>query len=83
MPILRSRLAEEIARNREQWVQLNQLTREAMRRNELVMTNLINTSRDLISVTSDLRDESRAQRDALFRMMDKLDERLRPPNESP
>ena len=72
MPILRSRLADELARNRDAWREQAQLTREVMRRTELVLGNLV-------SVTSDLRDESRAHTQAVFRMIDVLDERL-PPN---
>lgn len=47
-------------------------TREANRRNELVLGNLI-------SITSDLRDESRAHSQAVLRMIDVLEERLPPP----
>ena len=72
MPILRSRLADELARNRDAWREQAQLTREVMRRTELVLGNLV-------SVTSDLRDESRAHTQAVFRMIDVLGERL-PPN---
>ncbi len=80
MSIFRSRLAEEIARNREFFARLNNETRDRehamrqfIRRNELVMANLV-------SITDDLRDESHAQRQAVLRMIDKLDERLPPPD---
>lgn len=72
MPILSgARLAEEIARSREE----AQLTREAMRRHEIVLTNLVN-------ITSDLHDASRAHTDAVFKMIDTIEERL-PPRDGP
>ncbi|MEK6277956.1 MAG: hypothetical protein AABM29_08090 [Actinomycetota bacterium] len=82
MPLLfRSRIAQEFARNREFFAQINreagereQHMREFIRHSELVMS-------DLLSASADLREESRAQRQAVLRMIDKLDERLPPPNE--
>lgn len=87
--LLRSRLAEEFARNREESArnrrffdrlhkeagEREQLMREFIRRSERVMG-------DLVEMTNDLRDESRAHTQAVLRMMDMLDERL-PPRDEP